>query len=164
MALRGAAGEFKTLPVVQEFLEHLKVVRSRYKFLVLYGRSGTGKTSFVRMLTGDPTEVYEVNCASGQEPDLRPFRHFKHKIVLFDEATPELVLNQKKLFQAPACFLQMGSSTTNCHAYSVYVSGTGLVVCANTWMERLLRLSPADQEWLNSNTFTVHVDDPLWLD
>ena len=74
------------------------------------------------------------------------------------------MLNQKKLFQAPACFLQMGSSTTNCHAYSVYVSGTDLVVCANTWMERLLRLSPADQEWLNSNTFTVHVDDPLWLD
>ena len=152
------------MPEAKLFLEHLQTIRSRYKFLVLYGPSGTGKTSYTRMLTGDPSQVFEVNCASGQEPDLRPFRHFKHKHILLDEATPELVLNQKKLFQAPSCFLQMGSSTTNCHAYNVFVSGTGLVVCANTWMERLRCLSPADQEWINSNSVVAHIDDQLWLD
>ena len=164
LALLGSLGAFKEVPEATEFLEHLKVIRGRYKFLVFYGPSRTGKTSFVRMLTGDPSEVFEVNCASGQEPDLRPFRHFKHKHILFDEATPELVLNQKKLFQAPNCFIQMGASTTNCHAYTVYVSGTGLIVCANTWMERLRCLSPADQEWLESNSFAAHIAEPLFRD
>ena len=162
LALEGSLGAFKEVPQAVQFLKHLEAIRDRYKFMVLYGPSRTGKTSFVRMLTGDPSEVFEVNCASGQEPDLRPFRHFKHKHILFDEATPELVLNQKKLFQAPNCFIQMGTSTTNCHAYTVYVSGTGLVVCANTWMERLRCLSPADQEWLESNSFAAHIAEPLF--
>ena len=118
----------------------------------------------MRNLTGDPSEVFEVNCSSGDEPDLRPFRHFKHKHILFDEATPELVLNQNKLLQAPSCSLQMGTSTTNCHAYTVFLSGTGLVVCANTWMERLRLLSPADQEWITTNSFVEHIAEPLFLE
>ena len=116
------------------------------------------------MVAQNPGEVLEVNCASGQEPDLRTFSHFRHKIILFDEATPEMVLRQKRLFQAPNCFIQLGTSTTNCHAYTVFLSGTGLVVCANTWMERLCRLSPADQEWINTNSFVAHVAELLWLD
>ena len=58
----------------------------------------------------------------------------------------------------------MGASTTNCHAYTGYVSGTGLVVCANTWMERLRCLSPADQEWLEPNSFAAHIAEPLFAD
>ena len=116
------------------------------------------------MLTGDAQEVYEVNCANGQEPDLRTFSHFRHKVILFDEATPEMVLRQKKLFQAPNCFIQLGTSTTNCHAYTVFPSGTGLVVCANTWMERLRLLSPADQEWITTNSFVEHIAEPLFLE
>ena len=58
----------------------------------------------------------------------------------------------------------MSCSTTNCHAYDVFVSGTSLVICANTWMERFRSLSPADQEWINSNSFAAHITEPLWLD
>ena len=163
-ALQSTLGKFKEVPAATQFLAHLQVIRHRYKFLVLYGPSSTGKTSFVRMLTGKPEEVLEVNCASGQEPDLRTFSHFRHKIILFDEATPEMVLRQKKLFQAPNCFIQLGTSTTNCHAYTVFLSGTGLVVCANTWMERLRLLSPADQEWITTNSFVEHIAEPLFLE
>ena len=74
-----------------------------------------------------------------------------------------MVLAQKKLFQSPPCMVQLGASSTNCHAYEVFVSGTGFIVCSNTWMEQVGRLSPADQEWIASNSIAVHVDEPLWV-
>ena len=58
--------------------------------------------------------------------------------------------------------VQLGASSTNCHAYEVFVSGVGFIVCSNTWMEQVALLSPADQEWIGSNSIAVHVDEELW--
>ena len=72
----------------------------RKKFLVLEGPSGTGKTEFVRRLYG-PTRTLELNCASLSTPNLRDYKPLEHKVVLWDEASPELVLTSTKLFQCP---------------------------------------------------------------
>ena len=73
-----------------------------------------------------------------------------------------MVLAQKKLFQSPPCMVQLGASSTNCHAYEVFVSGVGFIVCSNTWVGQLELLSPADQEWIGSNSIAVRVDEELW--
>ena len=103
-----------------------------------------------------------MNCAATPEPDLRAYQRGVHKYIVCDEATPQMVLAQKKLFQSPACVLQLGASQTHCHAYDVFVSGTGFIVCSNTWMEQVELLSPADEEWVASNSIPVHVEAPLY--
>ena len=72
----------------------------RKKFLVLEGKSGTGKTEFVRGLYGT-TQTLELNCAGVSAVNLRDYKPFEHKVVLWDEASPELVLTNRKLFQCP---------------------------------------------------------------
>ena len=72
----------------------------RKKFLVLEGPSGTGKTEFVRGLYG-ALQTLELNCAGLVAVNLRDYKPFEHKVVLWDEASPELVLTNRKLFQCP---------------------------------------------------------------
>ena len=94
---------------------------------------------------------------------MRQHRRSVHKHIVCDEATPEMVLAQKKLFQSPSCMLQLGASQTHCHAYDVFVSGTGFIVCSNTWMEQVELLLLADEGWMPSNSIPVHVEEPLYM-
>ena len=157
---------FKDVPLVRErFLPHFQSIKPRYPFLVLEGPSKTGKTSFAKHITGDPTEVLEVNCANCPEPDLRDFDCNVHRAILYDEANPQLVLSQRRLFQSPTCLLDMGCSQTNCHKYQVFVSGTMMIVCSNTWSEQVDQLEhEGDAEWLQSNSIVVHVRERLFYE
>ena len=101
--LSGSRKAFRELPEKTAFMKQFESIRSRYKFLVLCGNSGTGKTWFCKYITGNPDECLEVNCANCPEPDLRAFDPFVHKAVLFDEASPSMVLAQKKVVPVPAC-------------------------------------------------------------
>ena len=113
----------------------------------------------------DEANVLEVNCASCPEPDLREFRPLLHKGLLFDEASCQMVLQQKKLFQAPPTPVRLGCSTTNCNAYDVFVSGVGLMVASNTWLADLAAIKrEEDREWLVANRMFVDVGTvPLWV-
>eukprot|EP00969_Alexandrium_andersonii_P247524 10937656-Alexandrium_andersonii.AAC.1 len=69
-----------------------------------------------------------------------------------------MVLQQRKLFQAPSADIQLGCSTTNCHAYSVFVSGTMTVICSTTWRAQVAQLTFAgDREWIEPNSVVVDV-------
>ena len=157
--------EFKKFPIVSErWLPQFDRVLARYPFLVVNGPSGTGKTYFAKWLLGDPAKVFEVNCASTPEPDLRQFDPLLHDAILFDEAPPSLVSDQRKLFQAPPCWIDLGCSTTNCHKYHVYVSGVKMIVCTNSWHEACQKLKyKTDFEWLQANSIVLDVREPMWL-
>ena len=145
-------------------MQQYQEVRSRYKFLVVHGASGTGKTIFCKWLMKDASNVLEVNCASCPEPDLRKYTPGIHEGILFDEASCSLVLKQKKLFQSPPVPVELGCSTTNCHAYSVWVHGRQLMICSNTWVGDLQGLQRAeDREWLGKNSILLDVrDEPMY--
>ena len=162
--LAGTMKSFKPLPAKELFDKQFETVRSRYKFLVVCGFSGTGKTVFCKNITGDPSECLEVNCANCPEPDLRAYDPFKHKAVLFDEASPAMVISQKKLFQCPPVPVSLGMSTTNCHAYSIFVSGCRFVICSNTWVEDVGRMQKdGDKEWLAANSIVADIGSTrLW--
>jgi len=84
-------------------------------------------------------------------------------VVLFDEATPELVLRVKKLAQASIDEVRLGQSATNINSYVVWFHRVKLIVATNVWSASLKGCSPEDQEWLKANSFYVWVDAPLHL-
>jgi len=135
----------------------------RYKFLVLEGPTSVGKSQFVRSLTA-AGRTYEADC-SGQclEPDLRGFSKLTHDVLFFDEASAELVLANKKLFQASSSVVQMARSSTNCHSYQVWAWRIKMVVCSNRWSYELDQLPHVDPSWLIENSVHVKVTEPLWV-
>ena len=88
-----------------------------------------------------------------------------HNGILFDEASCTMVLQQEKLFQAPPTPVRLGCSTTNCHAYDVFISGVGLMSASNTCLADLAALKRVeDRQWLVQNSIVVDVgSSPLWV-
>jgi hypothetical protein len=156
-ALKANVREFVHVPVLKDFQDQFLELRSRYKFLVVTGASQTGKTVWAFNIAGNLDEVFYVNCAQCPEPDLRGLRRH-HKVILLDEASPEMILNQKLLIQGPPDWVKLGCSTTNCHAYEVFVSGVQFVICSNKWVSQADHLKEVeDREWLVDNSFVIDV-------
>ena len=163
-ALKGQIRKFKPQPKLNVFQNQFMMIRSRYKFFVANGGSCTGKTVWAKHITGNPDEVYYVNCASCPEPDLRLLKA-GHKVILLDEASPSMVLKQKLLIQGPPDFVSLGCSTTNCHAYQVFVSGIQFVICSNKWISEVEALDCVeDRDWLNENSIVLDVGSvPMYI-
>ena len=154
---------FKTIPAVQIWKAQYSSHDFRYKFLVLDGPSRMGKTQFAHCLVEPPAHVHEINCGSGSEPDLRNYRFERDTLILFDEIEAPAVVSQRKLFQAAPSMVQLGCSSTNCHAYSVCVYRVMMVLCSNNWRSSLGQLNDADHEWVSANSVVVDVTEPLWV-
>ena len=157
------AQPFKTLEPVVQWLKQFDKKQERYKFLVLDGLSGMGKTQFAHSLASAPGAVLDINMASAPEPDLREYKPGIHEVILMDEMTPEKVLSQKKLFQAGPSEIGLAASATSCHAYKVWVWRRRFVCCSNIWRQRLARLCAEDRDWINANSVLVVVTEPLWV-
>ena len=131
--------------------------------MVLNGPSRMGKTVFARSLSEGDKECLEINCASGNEPDLRAYRIRQHDLLLFDEIEAPAVAKQRKLFQAPATEVQLGCSATNCHSYAVWVHRRKMVLATNNWETSLATLCKADREWIEANSVLLDVSAPMWV-
>ena len=153
---------FKTYPAVTEWLKQYDTVLHRYKCLVLTGPSRLGKTAFARSLKEPGTEYLELNCSANSDPDLRSYRWTLHSLIIFDEISPAQVANQRKLFQASATPIDLGTSSTQIYSYKVYVHRKRMVLCSNNWT-RALSMMPYDAaEWVRANTVVVEVTEPMW--
>ena len=153
---------FKRIPRVTAFMAAFKHVQSRHKFLVLDGPSRMGKTEFVRSLV-EPVATLELNCASCLDPPFSDFRPSVHRLVLLDEGSVEMVLKNRKLFQCPNSKIQLATSATNCHSYSVYLNDCMLVVCSNSWAAQLAYADNEGAKWIEANQIYLHVAEPLWI-
>ena len=147
---------------VDTWLQQYATARHRYKFLVLQGPSQLGKTAFARSLCDPGLETLEVNCASGDEPDLRAYRLRKHGLVLFDEIVPQQVVSQRKVFQCQSAKVQMGCSATNMYSYEIYVWRKKFVLASNNWEVGMTQLPAADQDWIRANSILLTVTEPMW--
>ena len=153
---------FKTYPVVTEWLAQYSSALHRYKCLVLTGPSRMGKTAFARSLKEVGTEYLELNCSANTDPDLRSFRWSLHSLIIFDEITPSQVANQRKLFQASATPIDLGTSSTQMYSYKVYVHRKRMVFCSNNWQAAVSMLPHEAGEWVHANTFVLQVNEPMW--
>ncbi len=154
---------FRTLPAVDAWMEDCQNIRMRMPFLVLEGPTKLGKTQYCMSLAAPGKKGFEVNCSSAIEPDLREFDPHLHDLILFDEAHPKMIIHCKKLFQAPASWVGMASSGTNCHAYKVWVHGTKLIIGSNKWTAELAEMQEEDRKWIEDNQVFVKVDEALYL-
>ena len=154
---------FLRIESIERWKEDHMAVRPRYKFLVLVGPSGLGKTQYAKSLVGKGRAL-ELNMAAAPEPDLKEFNPNVHDLILFDECPAKVILRQKKLFQAPAVKVALAASVTGCYSYSVWVHQKLLVVCSNVWHHELRSLPQEDREWLVCNSLVYTVEVPLWME
>ena len=162
--LDGQLLSFPVVPPVEKWSATFDELRARYQFCVLDGPSGMGKTAYARSKCPSGMEVLEINCAAGGDPDLRPYTYGRHGLILCDEIEAEAVAAQRKLFQAGTSLVQLGTSPTNIHVYSVFVHRVRIICASNNWAESLARLTPADRAWVEANSVYVWVDKPLWVE
>ena len=157
---------WRHVPKWDAYYREFDEVKQRYPFFVLEGQTKTAKTSWAAARLGDTRKVFYVNCASGNEPDLRKHDYFKHPIILYDEASPKMVINQKLLIQCPPCLVKLGQSSTNCHAYDVFVSGIMLIICSNTWEEDVENMrKKGDRDWIKENQVYYNTGtEPLFFE
>ena len=126
------------------------------------GETGTGKTEYIKALFG-PERVLELNAAGMLHPCLRQYRSPIHLCILWDEAEAVLIAQNRKLFQCPACFIELGFSPTAAMTYSVMVNRSVMVVCSNRWDQQLEQLDKWDRDWIVANSVVYRVDAPLWV-
>ena len=153
--------EFVQIEAVSNWVKDALIARDRRKFLVLDGPSRMGKTAFACSLVGRG-ETLEVNCAGVSDPPLRAFSRSHHRLILFDEAGTDMVLRNRRLFQAPNTAVTVGSSPTNALAYELYLNDTLLVVASNSWERELAALPPGERAWLDANMVYVLVKQKLF--
>ena len=120
-----------------------------------------GKTQFALSLA-PAGRALELNCVTGNEPDLREYDPTEIDLILLDEMPAKGILQQKKLMQCPPALVQLGTSATNAFSYQVWVHQKLLVICTNTWFEELVKLGEGYRNWLLSNSVVVHVTEPLY--
>lgn len=154
---------YKKIKPVQDLVDDLATPRERRKFLVLDGPSRMGKTQYAMSLFGRESSL-EVNAAGEDQPSLQHFDFKRHKMILLDEASPEMVLKNRKVFQAPNAVLELGQSKTNCHSYQVYLNNVLFVIASNGWVDEVGALPPSSRKWIEANQVLINVTRPLWVD
>lgn len=159
-ALQRQLCPFRRVEAVDNWVLENSTPRMRKRFLVLEGPSGVAKTEFARSIFGT-AHTYELNMANSANFCLRKFNPMVHKLILWDEAGPELVSQERKLFQCPACWVDCGQSPTGSHVYRVWLNDACMCIASNKWSQMLKRLLPLDQEWIKNNQVHVMVSESL---
>ena len=90
------------------------------------------------------------------------FNATQHKCLLWDEASPKLVADNRKVFQHPACMIDLGHSPTGQHVIHVFLNDCCSIITTNSWHEQALELADGDQAWLRANVVVFDVTQPLW--
>ena len=153
---------WRSYRIVMDWVQQYDCVLDRYRFLVIDGPSQMGKTQYVRGLCG-PGELLEVDMSGDASICLRDYSPTRHTTILFDEASPMSVIRAKKLFQAGDSPVAVQTSATNCHAYTVYVAGKRMVIATNIWAQQLRKMDQEDVEWLQANSYYLHIMTPMWI-
>ena len=160
--IRTRLSAFPAVPEINFWLHRsMQPELTRKHFLVLTGPSQMGKTEYVRSLF-PVGRVLELNCAGLKHVCLQEFSPSKHSCILWDECSPKLVAANRKLFQHPACWVDMGHSPTGQHVVKVWLNDAVSIIACNAWEDDLRRLSHGDAQWVIHNACVFHVVRPLW--
>ena len=164
MEVRRGLRPFPKVRVVDDWVaEVMKPAQARKRFLVLDGPSMMGKTEFVRCLFPIGS-VLELNAANLEYVTMSGFDASLHRCLLWDEALPKLVTTNRKVFQHPACWVDLGHSPTGQHVVNVFLNDCCSVIATNSWRSEVEKLCEEDQAWLAANAVVFVVSKPLWED
>ena len=142
---------------------------------VLAGPGGTGKTQWALAYFARKARTPEeylalrekmlfLTCTGTNLPDVSKYVYGKHQGIVYDEGTPEMVWDNREIFQGLAEKCTVGDTHTHMYAREVCVTGCLQVITCNDWWERLEQLEPVRQEWLRANVIVGYVPQPLYTD
>ena len=92
--------------------------------------SRMGKSQYAMSLFGREATI-EVNAADEEQPSLQHSDSRKLKLIRLDEACPEKVPKNRKVFQAPNAVIKLGQSETNPLCYQCYLNNALRAIASN---------------------------------
>ena len=131
----------------------------RYRCLIYDGPSRTGKTERALSWFGQD-QTLAVNCQGVRSPCLKDFEAGGYRAICYEEASWELLWQNRQLFQSGLNPVLLGQSQCNEHAYWVNVFGTPQLATSNNFFEGC-ECGEA-RAWIASNAFYVRVTSPLF--
>ena len=134
----------------------------RFKFLVLNGPSCYGKTQYAKAVFGVANTLL-VQCQGVKSPCLKDFTRGKHRCIILDECSSEVVVENKTLFQANSDGVLLGQSACNEHAYWKYLYGIALIISCNDWLKGITPDSEA-ANWLRDNSIVYQVTEKMYIE
>ena len=140
--LQATVRPFLTIPAVNSWVADHQVLRWRYKFLVLVGSSMLGKTRFALSLAPVGRSL-ELNCVTGNEPDLREYDATQVDLILLDEMPAWGTIRQKKLMQCPPGTRAAWSERHEC----ILIQGLGASEDDRGLHEHVVRGAGGDGSW-----------------
>ena len=94
-------------------------------------------------------------------PNLRDLDKSVHKAIIFDEASPALVLKHKVLFQAGCRGVYTQESNCQIFAQWRFLYQMPMIVCTNRWVDE--DCMHKDEEWLVDNSVVVRIEESCFL-
>ena len=160
--LAGKARPFKPLsPDEEGWKMQYEEVEERYKMLVLYGPSRTGKSRKARSYFGE-SRTLVVDVQHAEHPDLRAYRRKFHRAILLDEVSSvSFIVANKKLLQAHVDGAILGQSATQLFSYEVFLWRVPIILTTNNW--DVSSLKDHEKEWVLANCVPVFVGEPVWV-
>ena len=154
---------FHSFPQVDAWLaRNTRPHMRRKEFLVVEGPSGLGKTEYIKSLVG-PEACLELNADGMRHPHLHGYDAQRIRLIFWDECDVQLILDNRKLFQCPPCWISLGFSPTGRDIYRVWVNDSVMAIGSNSWTEKVARLErESDAEWLRKNSVHIKVTAKMW--
>jgi hypothetical protein len=165
MAMTEPLRPFRTIPVVEEWKEQYTRTPYplRYKFLVIEGPSGSGKSKFAESLFDNPHNHLGL-------VDWRRYEWGTHKAIIFHDV-PNIfryILTKREMFQANTHTHTVLESPTMVAAREIILFRTPIIiVCNNDEIGTYLSNEREEGgEWLRHNSIAYHLgaDEHLWED
>ena len=155
--------KFKTFDAVENFKAQFSTsnwgVMKRFKFLVLVGPSRMGKTCLAMSIF--PNKTFYTNCQGAVQPNLSGFERTRFDGIVCDEIEPQLVVQNKALFQSGPLGVKLQESRTNLFSQSHNLYFKGIICVSNTWERG--KLTHDEWEWILANSFTLEVNEECWI-
>ena len=159
---RSKLKQFPKHTIAENWMKEVQEVgQDRKRILVLDGKSRVGKTQYARSLW-PVGQVLELNCSQLSTPVLTAFDALQHKCILWDEASPKLVCDHRKVFQHQVGYTDLGHSPTGAHVIRIPLGLSCSIITSNSWRASVEKLSDSDKDWLNANVVLFVVESPLW--
>ena len=104
-----------------------------------------------------------INCQGVQQPYLARYDAAKHKAIVLDEPSAELVGRCKVFLQAGLDGCELYQSATQRYTRWYCVFNVPIIICTNDWSSAAVKIDWELWTWIQENSVHVKVKDYLYL-
>ena len=107
-------------------------------------------------------KILFLTCTGEHLPDVSQYEFGKHLGIVYDEAKPQMILNNKEIFQGLPEWSSISDTHTHRYQSKVCLNGVRQILTCNDWWDQYKTLSPAQQLWFDTNVIVIATHEPLW--